>query len=96
MFIVITGLAWPYRDVYSTILDLVLSADVMLLLMFRNTRQFVDDFSVVTLEDGNFTEQCVEYSFQPPTLSYILLPFYYLPLLLCTIAFCVWIVFLLR
>lgn len=35
VFIVATGLTWPYRDHCSTILDLLLSVDVMLLLLFR-------------------------------------------------------------
>lgn len=96
VFIVATGLTWPYKDVCSTMLDLLLSVDVLLLLLFKNTRQFIDDYSGVTLEGAVSFPQCIEYSFQPSTLSYILLPFYYLPLLLFVVALCVWIGALIR
>ena len=96
IFIVATGLVWPYRDVFSNILDLFLSVDVMFLLLLRSTGQFKDELGAVTLEGTNSSTQCVEYTFEPSNLSYVILPFYYLPLLLLIVAFCVWMFFLLR
>lgn len=96
VFIVVTGLTWPYKDTCSTILDLVLAADIMLLLLFKNTKQFIDDFSDVKLERANTSFECVEHTFKPSTLSYILFPIYYLPLVLSVVAFSVWISSIIR
>lgn len=96
VYIVIMGMTWPYRDTGSNLLDLLLSVDVMILLLLNNTRQLRDEFNDVNLEKVNDPNQCLEYKFEAPTLSYIMLPFYYLPLLLSLIACCVWIVILIR
>ena len=95
IFIIATGLVWPYQNVFSNILDLLLSVDVMFLLLLRNTGKFKDELGTVTLEGVNSSTQCVEYTFEPSSLSYIILPFYYIPLLLSIVAFCAWIFFLL-
>ena len=96
VLIVITGLAWPYRDVYSNILDLFLSVDVLLLLLLKNTSQFKDELDKVELKRDNVENGCVEYNLKPTRLSHVLLPFYYIPLLLSIVSVCVWIVVSIR
>ena len=90
ILIVTTGLVWPHKSILSNIMDLLLSVDVMLLLILRSTGQLNDKLGAVTFEGANKSNQCVEFDFNLPILSYILLPFYYLPLLCCMTALCVW------
>ena len=88
--IVTTGLVWPYKSILSNFMDLLLSVDVILLLILRSTGHLKDRLGAVTLEGVNRSNQCVEFNFKPSILSYILLPFYYFPLLSCVTALCVW------
>ena len=93
VLIVVTGLAWPYKDAISSVLDLLLSVDVMLLLLLRNTGQIKGSLNDVIIERKGSANQCVDYNVKPSTL---LLPFYYFPSLLLIIIIVAWITFLIR
>ena len=98
VLIVLTGLTRPYSSALTNLLDMVLSVNVLILLLIRNTRQANDDLSAVSFHMMKSTDSssCADYDLDLSTLSYILLPFFYLPLLLTLVAFCVWLARLLR
>lgn len=97
ILIITTGLVWPYIDIFSNILDIVLSVDVMLLLLIRNTRQFNDDLNKFSFKELSSTNSsCVNYELEFSALSYILIPFFYAPLLITLAAAFVWVAHRLR
>lgn len=98
VLIILTGLAWPYKDIWSNVLDLVLSADAIFLLLLRNTGHFEAIFNDVGVKKKDLatSDQCMMVELQPLALSYVLIPVYFLPLLLSVIALSLWIILLVR
>ena len=96
VLIVTTGLLWPYSDVVVNILDLVLSVDVMMLLLIRNTKQIEDDLNDVSFKKTSRSSSCTEYKLDLSVQSIVLLPFYYFPLVVLLLVFSTWIVIKLK
>ena len=90
--VVTTGLLWPYSDVVINILDIVLSVDIMILLLIKNTKQIEDDLNDISFKEVSRSNSCTEYELDLSAQSSILLPFYYFPLVILLVAFGIWAV----
>ena len=91
VLIMVTGLTLPYVSRLSNLLDVALAVDVLVLLLIANTKQANEALSAATPHMVDNSSSCVDYDLGLSVLSGILLPFYYLPLLLTLVAACVWL-----
>ena len=91
------GFLQPYKSVYCNILEALLSLDVLVLLLLRNTEQITDQLQVPTELSSNGTagRECVEEE-GITGFSWLLFPLYYFPLVVFLIATTIWIVFCVR
>ena len=79
MLIAVFGFLQPYENMYCNVLESLLSLDVLVLLLMRNTEQISDQLQV--LPQNNITaSQCADIS-GVTGLSWLLLPFYYFPVI---------------
>ena len=79
MLIAVFGFLQPYENMYCNVLESLLSLDVLVLLLMRNTEQISDQLQV--LPQNNITaSQCADIS-GVTRLSWLLLPFYYFPVI---------------
>ena len=79
MILGVFGFLQPYENVYCNVLESLLSLDVLVLLLMRNTEQISDQLQV--LPQNNITaSQCADIS-GVTGLSWLLLPFYYFPVI---------------
>ena len=79
MILGVFGFLQPYENMYINVFESLLSLDVLVLLLMRNTEQISDQLQV--LPQNNITaSQCADIS-GVTGLSWLLLPFYYFPVI---------------
>jgi len=83
--------------VHCNILEALLSLDVLVLLLLRNTEQITDQLQVPAEKTSNGTtgRACTEVE-GITGFSWLLFPLYYFPLVVFLIATTIWIVFHVR
>ena len=97
----ITGYVGPYSDKISNHIELVLSSNVLLLLLLRNTEQLKEDLKHIPFQDGQKLEslrkcaQGVEVK-EASGIAWLLFVFYYLPLLAALVGVILWISYRIR
>jgi len=87
------GFLQPYKSMCCNILEALLSLDVLVLLLLRNTEQITDQLQVPAEKTSNGTTGRVCTEVEGITgFSWLLFPFYYFPLAVFLIATTIWIV----
>ena len=95
--IAVYGFVQPYKDMASNIIETVLSLNVLLLLLLQNTELIVDELQKVkvpeqpSVETANVTNQCSNEINGITDLTWLLLPFYYIPLVVSVLVTTVWV-----
>ena len=83
MILAVFGFLQPYKNLYCNVLECLLSLDVLVLLLMRNTAQISDELQV--LPQNNMTaNQCADIS-GVTGFTWLLLPFYYFPVIVLAI-----------
>ena len=79
MLIAVFGFLQPYENLYCNVLECLLSLDVLVLLLMRNTAQISDKLQVPP-QNNTTANQCADIS-GVTGFTWLLLPFYYFPLI---------------
>ena len=83
VILAVFGFLQPYENMYCNVLECLLSLDVLVLLLMRNTAQISDELQV--LPQNNMTaNQCTDTS-GVAGFTWLLLPFYYFPVIVLAI-----------
>ena len=83
MLTAVFGFVQPYESMYCNILESLLSLDVLVLLLMRNTEQISEELQV--LPQSNITANQCAYTSGVTGFTWLLLPFYYFPLIVLAI-----------
>ena len=94
----IYGYVQPFREKAVNILEVVLSVDTIILLLLRRAQTFRDELGMTsvayTISQGNTSSSdCIEDSGSITGFSWLLFPFYYLPLVISCIVAVAWSIF---
>ncbi len=85
ILVAVYGLFQPYKSIAVNILEICVLSNFLLLLMLQSTQLIKDNYVVFPLPDAitefNLTTTACQLYSGISTLTWILLPFYYLPLL---------------
>ena len=76
VIIAVFGFLQPYKNIYNNILESLLSLDVLVLLMMRNTQQITEQLQV--LPHSNITNGCTDIN-GVTEFTWLVSPFYYAP-----------------
>ena len=91
-----TGFLKPYKSMLANVLDVALGVDTFILLALRNTVDLEDILHIMPAQSlGAKNNTCAEPEGHTP-FALLLIPFYYLPLLVALLALIVWTASLLR
>lgn len=90
--ILINGLVQPYPHIFDTAVEAIISVDVLVLLLIHSTNSIKDTLK----ESSSKLEQpldssCSASNQSRSTLAWLLLPFYYLPLVAAVVAMVLWV-----
>ena len=77
------GFLQPYENLYCNVLECLLSLDVLALLLMRNTAQISDELQVLP-QNNTTANQCADIS-GVTGFTWLLLPFYYFPVIVLAI-----------
>ena len=99
--VAVYGMVQPYKNTTANILEVIVLVNFLFLLMLQTTQQIVDDvFLFPTSNKINFSNSTVENCSNKYSgvsyLTWLLLPFYYLPLLLLVVIGIGYIIYLIR
>ena len=84
MILGVFGFLQPYENMYYNVLESLLSLNILVLLLMRNTGQISDELQVLPQNNIN-ASQCADIS-GVTGLSWLLLPFYYFPVIVLALA----------
>jgi len=87
--ITVYGFAQPYRSLIANILEMGVQVNFLLLLLIESTSSIRDSyltFPALTQSNTEFDPKCVDSPTGIAPLTWILMPFYYLPLLVFVVA----------
>ncbi len=99
--VAVYGYTQPYISLPANILEVFLSLDIIVLLLLKNTQQVVDQLQTYSSqsycqEAFNATCQCDGSIEGVTSLTWILLPLYYIPLVTAIVVSIGWIAVLVR
>ena len=83
VILAVFGFLQPYENLYCNVLESLLSLDVLVLLLMRNTVQISDELQVLP-QNNTTANQCTDIS-GVTGFTWLLLPFYYFPLIVLAI-----------
>ena len=98
VMITVFGYLQPYEDVYCNALEFVLSLDVLVLLLMRNTAQISDELQVLPQQTSNMTTvgACRREVEGITGFSWLLFPLYYFPPVVFITVGATWVTFNMR
>ena len=98
VMITVFGYLQPYEDMYCNALEFVLSVNVLVLLLMRNTEQISDELQVLPQQTSNMTTvgTCRRAVEGVTGFSWLLFPFYYFPPVVFLTAGATWVTFNIR
>ena len=99
IIITVYGFAQPYRSLIANILEMGVQVNFLLLLLIESTSSIRDSyfiFPALTQSNTEFDPKCVDSPTRIAPLTWILMPFYYLPLLVFVVAAGVYLAFYIR
>ena len=97
--ITVYGFAQPYKSLIANILEMGVQVNFLLLLLIEATlgiRDLYFTFPPLLQSSSRFDSECVDSLTGIAPITWILMPFYYLPLLLFPVVACVYLVFYIR
>lgn len=80
----------PFEQLHVNILETVLSINTLILLLLRNTQDISDNLDTLKKQSPQNGTVCQDDVRDVTAFSWLLLPVYYLPLIICCIAGGVW------
>ena len=98
VMITVFGFLQPYESMHCNILESLLSLDILVLLLMRNTEQLSDELQVLPQQTSNVTTvgTCKRPVEGITGFSWLLFPLYYFPLVVFLIAGTMWVAFSVR
>ena len=95
MLIAVFGFLQPYENMYCNVLESLLSLDVLVLLLMRDTEQLSDELQVLSQQTSNMTTvgTCRRPVEGITGFSWLLFPLYYFPPVVFLIAGGTWVAF---
>ena len=98
VMITVFGYLQPYKDMYCNALEFVLSLNVLVLLLMRNTEQISDELQVLPQQTSNMTTvgACRRAVEGVTGFSWLLFPLYYFPPVVFITASATWVTFKMR
>ena len=98
VIITVFGYLQPYENMYCNVLEFVLSLDILVLLLMRNTEQISDELQVLPQQTSNMTTvgTCRRPVEGITGFSWLLFPLYYFPPVVFLIAGTTWVAFNIR
>ena len=98
VMITVFGYLQPYKDMYCNALEFVLSLNVLVLLLMRNTEQISDELQVLPQQTSNMTTvgACIREVEGITAFSWLLFPLYYFPPVVFLVAGATWVTFSVR
>ena len=91
------GFMQPFRIKLINILEVVIAIDTIILLLLRRTQTVTDVLGRITVADSSVNgtssvDDCSDYAAESVTgVTWLLLPFYYLPLVISCLVAVVWV-----
>ena len=95
VIITVFGYLQPYENMYCNVLESLLSLNILVLLLMRNTEQISDELQVLSQQTSNMTTvgTCRRPVEGITGFSWLLFPLYYFPLVVFLIAGAMWVSF---
>ncbi len=95
VIIAVCSYCQPYKQLFVNVLDLLLSCDILVMLMLRNTPYLEEQYQVFeeTEVDTTMDEVCSERFTEITKMVIILAPFYYIPLVLGVAVLTCWLLY---